>query len=165
MRISQGCAHNTESDLKTYLHFDTVHVHISLCCLVEGKTRGFTFEAKLMLRDMALCNCLSLLQGLSSFLITDKANGGMVIGGNVRFNNTLIIHKELCLVKLIKWMAQKWRGLLCLVSLSLSFSITSSSSSSSTAASSINCLTLKVSACLLEEWGHLDMSRYLQLDG
>ena len=88
--------------MKTYWHFDTVHVHISLRCLVEGKTQEFTFEAKLMLRDMALCNCLCLLQGLSTFLIMDKANGGMVIGGNVRFNNTLIVHKELCLVKLVK---------------------------------------------------------------
>ena len=102
MRISQGCAHNKESDLKTYWHFDTVHVHISLRCLVEGKTREFAFKAKLTLRDMVLCNCLRLLQGLSSFLIMDKVNWGMVIGGNVRFNNTLTIHKELCLVKLVK---------------------------------------------------------------
>ena len=69
---------------------------------MEGKTREFAFKAKLTLRDMVLCNCLRLLQGLSSFLIVDKANGGIVIRGNVRLNNTLIVHKELCLFNLVK---------------------------------------------------------------
>jgi hypothetical protein len=102
MRISQGSAHNEESDLKTYWHIDTVHVHISSRRFVEGKTREFAFEAKLPLRYMALCNRLRLLQGFNSFLIVVKANVGIVIGGNVRFNNALIVHKKLCLVKLVK---------------------------------------------------------------
>ena len=161
MRISQGSAHNEESDLKTYWHINTVHVHILSCHFVEGRTWEFSFETKLLLRYMALCNHLCLLLGLNSFLIMVKVR--IVIGGNVRFNNALISHKKLCLVNLVKWTLQQWRGLLCSVSSSLSSSITSLSSS--TTALSINCLILKVSAHLPEDWSPLvDMSWYSQVD-
>ena len=68
-------------------------------------TQEVAVRARVMLRAIALCNCLCLLQGLSSFLFMVEVNGGMFAGDDMRFVVTvtlLIIHKKLHLVELVK---------------------------------------------------------------